>query len=124
MKVFKILIVTFIFIFQILAVYEVSAGDCIEAFSWKPNTEPNVAKYKIYYGTVDGVYPNVTDVGKPEPIDGRCNGTVTGLDCGQTYYFVCVAANFYGKESLYSQQVIVTTSSLVPGPPTSLNIIE
>lgn len=53
------------------------AGDCIETFSWDPNTESNIAGYKIYYGqTEGGPYPNAVDVGDPEPVDGRIYATI------------------------------------------------
>jgi len=122
----KNLMKTLIIIFFLLTSATVFA-ECSESFSWLPNTEPNVAKYKIYHGEVDGVYPYVTDVGKPDPIDGRCNGTVDGLECDQKYYFVAVAVNFYGTESLYSDQVILTTNATdddVPSPPRDFKVVE
>ena len=111
--------------FCFLPVYEVNAGDCVETFSWVPNSESDLAGYKIYYGQIDGgPYPGVVNVGNPAPVDNRISGTVTGLDCGQQYYFVCVAVNDAGVESSYSQQASATPSSGIPGPPTNLNVLE
>ncbi len=105
--------------------YETAFADCVETFSWVPNTESNLAGYKIYYGQTDGgSYPNVVNVGNPETVDGRIQGTVTGLTCGEEYFFVCVAVNDSGVESTYSSQAAVTPASSVPGSPVNLMIIE
>jgi hypothetical protein len=102
-----------------------ATADCVETFSWVPNTESDLAGYKIYYGQTDGgTYPNVVDVGNPEPVDGRIQGTVTGLTCGEEYFFVCVAVNDTGVEGAYSSQAAVTVDSSVPGSPVNLMIIE
>ncbi len=119
MKTIKIIVAIVCFLLISTNVF----STCTESFSWLPNTEPNVSHYKIYYGETDGVYPNDVDVGKPEPIDGRCNGDVEELDCDKQYYFVCVAVNFYGKESLYSDQVIVTTDDGAPSPPRDFKVV-
>ncbi|MCP3928429.1 MAG: DNRLRE domain-containing protein [Bacteroidetes bacterium] len=101
-------------------------ADCTETFSWIPNAESNITGYKIYYGQVDnGPYPNIVDVDNPELLDGRIYGTVTGLTCGEQYYFVCVAVNEAGIESGYSDQVIVTPpdpgDTTPPLPPESVS---
>ena len=84
-----------------------AAANCTETFSWLPNTESNITGYKIYYGeTEGGPYPNVVDVGKPGPVDGRIKATIYVLTCGQQYYFVCVAVNKAGFESPYSNSVV------------------
>ncbi len=102
-----------------------AAADCVETFSWLPNSESNIAGYKIYYGQNNGgPYPSVVNVGNPSPVDGRIHGTVPGLTCGETYYFVCVAVNTSGVESTYSAQATVTPDSGVPGSPVNLMIIE
>jgi len=52
----------------------------VETFSWIPNIESNIAGYKIYYSQSNGgSYPNVVNIGKPAPVDGRIQGTVPGL---------------------------------------------
>ncbi|MCD4720921.1 MAG: fibronectin type III domain-containing protein [Desulfobacula sp.] len=102
-----------------------ASADCVEIFSWLPNSESNITGYKIYYGqTNGGPYPNVVNVGKPAPVEGRIHGTVPGLTCGQQYYFVCVAVNDADIESAYSTQADVTPNSAVPGSPVNLMIIE
>lgn len=82
------------------------AGNCSEQFSWIPNTDA-VNGYRIYYGLNNlGPYPNVVEIVDIEPINGRIYWTVSGLECGYTYFFVCVAYNEIA-ESDYSIQVKV-----------------
>jgi hypothetical protein len=76
-------------------------------FSWNANAETNIAGYRLQYGTTSGVYPNSLDVGKVT------TATATGLNPGDTYYFVVVAYNTAGQTSPPSAQVSYT----VPGTP-------
>ena len=69
---------------------------------WDPNTEPDLAGYKLYYGTSSGNYPNVIDVGN------QVTYTVTGLIPGETYYFSVTAYNTSGYESDYSNEIVYT----------------
>ncbi len=69
---------------------------------WDPNTEPEVAGYKIYWGTSAGNYPFSKDVGK----NTTC--TISGLDEGKIYYFAATAYDGDGNESGYSNQVSYT----------------
>ncbi len=71
--------------------------------AWDPNAEPNVAGYKISYGTQPGSRPMTVDVGN------RTDWEVNGLVDGQRYYFAVSAYNTSGLESPPSQEV----SSLV-----------
>ena len=68
---------------------------------WDPNTEADLAGYKVYVGTASGVYTTTIDVGKVTTY------TVTGLQPGNTYYFVVTAYNLSGFESGYSNEVSV-----------------
>ena len=69
---------------------------------WDPNTEPELAGYKIYWGTSNGNYASSKDVGK------ITTSTITGLDEGRTYYFVVTAYDGSNNESGYSNQVSYT----------------
>jgi len=74
--------------------------------AWDANTEPDLAGYKVHYGTASGSYTTSVDVHKVIP------SIVTGLTAGQTYYFVVTAYNASNNESGYSNQV----SYSVPAP--------
>ena len=69
---------------------------------WDPNSEPDLAGYKLYYGTASGNYTNAIDVGN------QVTYTVTGLNPGVTYYFAVTAYNTSGFESDYSNEVVYT----------------
>ncbi|MHC4269580.1 MAG: fibronectin type III domain-containing protein [Planctomycetota bacterium] len=69
------------------------------AIRWDPNQEENIAGYIIYYGNSSGDYGSSADVGN------RTNYTVTGLESGNTYYFVITAYNNFGSESNYSAEI-------------------
>jgi len=56
-------------------------------FSWLPNSETNLAGYKIHYGITSRNYTDVIDVGLPDPVDGRIQAVVDNLTEGETYYF-------------------------------------
>ncbi|HHB76175.1 MAG TPA: tandem-95 repeat protein [Desulfobulbus sp.] len=93
------------------------------SFSWIPNTETTLAGYKIHYGTAQGTYTEVTDVGNP-PIgdDNRIHGSVFNLTEGTTYYFVCTAYDDQGNESEYSQEIEWTaTGQTTDTPPVAEN---
>ena len=67
--------------------------------SWDPNTENNLAGYKIYHGTSSGNYTLISDVGSITEF------TVNNLADGQTYYFVVTAYDTSGNESSFSSEV-------------------
>jgi len=69
---------------------------------WDPNTEPELAGYKIYWGTSSGNYTSSKDVGNTT----TC--TITGLDEGKTYYFAATAYDASSNESDYSEQISIT----------------
>lgn len=74
----------------------VLAGDV--TLAWNPNSEPDLAGYKIYYGTASHAY------GTPIVIGTQTTYTLTGLPAG-TYYFAVTARNTSGLESGYSNEV-------------------
>jgi len=98
--------------FLIAAVADAWAADV--TLSWDPNVEPELAGYRIYYGTTSGSYSVQIDV---------YNATkykVTGLMAGKTYYFTATAYDTSGCESGYSSQVIysVPNANVAPSTPT------
>ncbi len=72
------------------------AGDI--TLAWDANSESNIAGYKIYWGTAEGAYPNVEDVGIV------LTHTLT-LDAGK-YYITITAHDVNGNESDFSYVII------------------
>ena len=66
---------------------------------WDPNLEPDIAGYKIHWGTSSRVYQKSVDVGAVTSYE------LSGLDDGVTYYFAVTAYNAAGLESDYSNEV-------------------
>ncbi|MBI3606761.1 MAG: fibronectin type III domain-containing protein [Nitrospirae bacterium] len=81
------------------------AGDAILA--WDPNTEPDLAGYKVHYGTAPGTYSVVSDVGDVTTL------TVTGLGPG-TYYLAVTAYDTSGNESAASNEVSKSFADTTP----------
>ncbi|MCP5002588.1 MAG: hypothetical protein GY941_01355 [Planctomycetes bacterium] len=72
------------------------------SFTWTPNTETDLAGYKIHYGNESRVYNSQVDVGN------QTNHTIAGLVIGETYYIAATAYDTFGNSSDYSQEVIYT----------------
>ncbi len=70
---------------------------------WNPNTEPDLAGYRVYYGTAPGAYQQVRGAGV---VVNDTTYTVTGLTSGARYYFAVTAFDGSGNESDYSGEVI------------------
>jgi hypothetical protein len=69
--------------------------------SWNPNTDSDLASYKIYVSTTPGVYgAAVATVQQP-----ATTYSATGLNVGSTYYFIVTAVDSTGNESLRSNEV-------------------
>ena len=70
---------------------------------------PDLAGYKLYYGSQSGQYQTVV------PVDLVTTYTVTNVSAGQTYYFVITAYDIAGTESMFSNEVRVTLpTSTIP----------
>jgi hypothetical protein len=67
--------------------------------TWDPNTEADLAGYKLYSGTASGSYTNASDVGN------LTSNTVLGLAPGAEYFFAVTAVNTSGLESEFSNEV-------------------
>lgn len=79
--------------------------------SWESNTEPDLAGYKIYYGTSprtgdcpDGGYSEKIEVWKTTTPE-KPSFTVKGLDAGKTYYFSVTSYDASGNESCFQKEV-------------------
>lgn len=84
--------------------------------SWNPNSESDLAGYKVYWGTSSGSYEWNTDV------KNVISHTVTGLIEGDTYFFAATAYDFSGNESGYSNEVSYDVPDIDPSPPTGLKL--
>jgi fibronectin type 3 domain-containing protein len=109
------LTLSFVLLFLTLLFSKVGLAAQIR-LAWDANTEPDVAGYKIYYGTSSKSYTGSVDVGNVTSY------TLTGLTQGQTYYIAVTAYNTSGSESNYSGEVSgVATETTLPAsetPPT------
>ena len=78
------------------------ASFCLAAevtLAWDTNGEPDLAGYKLHFGTVPGVYTSHVDVGN------QTRYTVSGLVSGRTYYFAASAYDISGNQSDYSSEI-------------------
>ncbi len=78
------------------------------SLTWNPNTEPDLAGYKLYTGTSPGSYSQIFDVGH------GTSYTVSSLVPGNTYYFALTAYDIYANESGFSTEMSTTISG-APG---------
>ncbi|MBM3149383.1 MAG: hypothetical protein FJZ88_05055, partial [Chloroflexi bacterium] len=67
--------------------------------AWDPNTESNLAGYRVYYGTTSGTYGTPTNVGNVTTY------TLTNLTLAQTYFIAVTAYDTSNNESGYSNEV-------------------
>ena len=68
-----------------------------------PLSLAEIGGYRVYYGTIEGDYPNSIDIA-----DGSADQvTLTDLPAG-TYYFVVTTYDMAGRESEYSSEVVKT----------------
>ena len=72
---------------------------------WDPNTEPNLAGYKVYYGYSSRQYNTNVNVGK------STKAILSGLDDVKIYYFAVTAYDSNGNESKYSNEVSYNLST-------------
>src|SRR2546427_2993065 len=76
--------------------------------AWDPNTDPDLAGYKIYYGFSSGSYQFSVDVGN------RTSYLLAGLLEGQIYYLAVTAYNLSGVESGFSNEVSKAIADVTP----------
>jgi hypothetical protein len=67
--------------------------------AWDPNSEPDLAGYRIYYGTESGGYTGSVDVGNVTTY------RLDGLSDGVTYYIAATAYDTSDNESDFSEEV-------------------
>lgn len=85
--------------------------------NWDPNTEPDLAGYRLYRSTTSGSgYSKVGEITAPST-----EFTDTVIMDG-TYYWVVTAFDANGNESGFSNEVSAVLDSTPPGAPAGLKI--
>ena len=87
--------------------------------SWNPNTEEDLAGYRLYVGEASGQYGEPVDV-------GNVTGHVMEItpQHGATYYFALTAYDTSGNESGYSDEAsCFVPDGRAPEKPTGLKAI-
>jgi hypothetical protein len=74
---------------------------------WQPNTETDLAGYKVYFGERSQQYTQTIDVGK------NTSYALDHLPRNKTYYFVVTAYDLSGNESSHSLEAVL---SAAPAP--------
>ena len=94
-----------------------SAADSV-SLAWDANSEPDLAGYRVHYGTTSGIYTGTIDVGN------FIEATVPNLTVGTTYFFAVTAYDTAELESEPSNEVSVTIAPPPPPmPPVNLSTV-
>lgn len=80
----------------------------IVRLAWDANSEPDLAGYRIRYGTTSGSRTQMIDVGNVTSY------AISGLTAGTTYYFALHAYDLAGNESLPSNEIAAAPVVLAP----------
>ncbi len=87
----------------------VNAADI--TLTWNRNTEPDIAGYKIFYGTQSQTYSNTITIFDSSTEPAQCTYTIHGLEEAQTYYVALKSFDLGGNESPYSSETVVNILS-------------
>jgi hypothetical protein len=95
----RLLPIAFLFLFPLASIlFPITTAHSAQVtLAWDPNSEPDLAGYKIYYDTED--HRVCIDVGN------QTSFTVSDLKEGKTYVFAATAYDNYGNESGFSNKV-------------------
>lgn len=92
-------------VFTSLLIFPIHEGHCAQVtLAWDPDSLPDLAGYKIYYGKAPGNYQWAVDAGY------TTTHTLSDLTIGETYYAAATAYINTGLESTYSNEVMFTVS--------------
>ncbi len=73
--------------------------------TWQRNQEPDIAGYKVFYGTQSRQYTNSFTIDDSATSPPEISYTINGLQEGVTYYFAVKAFDLAGQESEFSEEV-------------------
>lgn len=82
---------------------QIASNDNDVTAAWSPNTENDLAGYKVYRGTSSRNYDFSVVVNAPDT-----SIIITGLVDGVTYYFAVTAFDKVGNESEMSSEATIT----------------
>jgi len=82
-------------------------------FSWLPNTEKDLAGYRIYYGSASRKYAGFVDMGMPAVVAGKI--VVKAEIPYGNGFFAATAYNAAGFESDFSNEATGNIPPLAPG---------
>ena len=100
----------------LLGIRPVAATAGSLSLAWDPNTEDDLAGYKVYIGTASQTFSQIIDVGHMTAF------TVTDLLEGETYFSTVTAYDIFVNESDFSNEVSTTIPVTAPPPePEPLN---
>ncbi len=96
---------SFIAFFSSVTFASINLFPSVEALSaqvtiaWDPNTEMDLAGYRIYYGFESGIYTYSVDVGD------QSSYSFTDMEPNRIYYFAVTAYSISGHESDFSEEI-------------------
>jgi len=112
---FRNFIITSLTLFIVLVLFPFDSAAQIK-LAWDPSITPDVAGYRVYYGTASGTYGTPIDIGNVTTY------IFDGLTQGVMYYMAVTAYDVANYESDYSNEVsgktteTVSTPNVVSGP--------
>ena len=100
-----------------LSVEDAETGDEL-LLTWNPNAEPDLAGYRVYWGTSSGNYTGQVDVGD------TTGCALRGLTNGTTYYIAVTAYDSSGNESGRSVEVhLAPTVPVATASPSEVSVV-
>lgn len=76
-----------------------AVGESSAVLAWDPNPEPDIAGYRLHYGTAPGIYD------QEKVVLDATEAQVQGLKEGTTYYFSVAAFNHSGQTGPNSDEI-------------------
>lgn len=100
------LIICVTVVLLLLSTVSASAGQV--TLAWDPNTEPDLAGYKVHVGNATRTYTSTIDAGNVTSF------TVTGLQEGLLYFFAVTAYDTTNNSSGFSNEVTFSIADTTP----------